>query len=215
MDTMTAQKPAAEMTTAELEELLASKKAEANKEAERRKNDYLKNKNNFLDDLLASFNHYRDGLTDLKKSAINHSENFNRLKYEIDGKSLPNYKSFELKNEKVKVVVDEQERFDFTDEAVVHINAIKEIFKAKFEERNKGMYALLDSILMRNSKGDYDAKLLAKARGQVKKIGDEALTAEFDKLQDCLIVVGTRKYIRVYVREDNQWQDVSLNFSSL
>ncbi|NLN33842.1 MAG: DUF3164 family protein [Flavobacteriaceae bacterium] len=214
----TVQKPASELSAAELKELLAAKEAEENRLAERRKNDYLKDKNNFLQDLLNTFHLYKNDLVKLKKDGITHATNFNNLKYEIDGKEpKKDAKSFELKNDTIRVVVEEQERFDFTDEAIVHINAIKDIFKAKFEERNKGMYALLDSILMRNTKGDYDAKLLAKARGQVKKIGDEALIAEFDKLQDCLTVVGTSKYIRIYERdpETKKWKGVSLNFSEL
>ena len=155
-------------------------------------------------------------LSDVKNDTISHSENFNALKYELEDKAVKEAKSFELKNDNVKIVVENQDKFDFNDNAIVHINAIKDIFREKFEARNKGFYNLLDSILMKNSKGEYDAKLLNKARRQAKELGDEALMNEFDKLNDCLVVVGTAKYVRVYTKDDkNRWKDVSLSFSSL
>ena len=69
---------------------------------------------------------------------------------------------------------------------------------------------------MKNTKGDYDPKLLAKARAEVRKLDDTALIEEFDKLSDCLTVVGSAIYVRVYERdEQKKWKDISLNFSSI
>src|SRR5690606_9528184 len=98
----------------------------------------------------------------------------------------------------LKVVVDRQERFEFTEEAMVHINAIKDIFKNKFADRNKGLYNILEGLLIKGSKGEYDPKLLAKARKQVRELGDDNLIAEFDKLDDCQRVTGTASYCRLY-----------------
>ena len=152
----------------------------------------------------------------LKKSLAISNENFNNLKYELEGKPTKEAKSFELKNDKIKIIVESQDRFDFNDEAIVHINAIKDIFREKFENRNKGFYNLLESILIKNAKGEYDVKILTKARKQVRELGDDKLIEEFDKLNDCLIVVGSTKYVRVYtLDEKNKWKDISLNFSSL
>lgn len=212
----TIQKPISEMTADELIELGKQKKAEELKKVERRKKEAETDKNNFLNEVLYKFKEVNSILVSLKNESIKHAENFNSLKYELDGKPVKEAKSFELKNENVKIVVETQERFDFNDSAIVHINAIKDIFKAKFENRNKGFYDLLDSILMKNTKGEYDAKLLAKARNKARELGDENLMNEFDKLNDCLIVVGSAKYIRLYTKDDkNRWKDVSLNFSSL
>ena len=137
--------------------------------------------------------------------------------YEIENKAVKDAKSFKLENETVRLMVEEKELFSFTDEAIVHINSIRDIFRKKFEGRNKAFYNLLDGILMKNSKGEYDPKLLTKARKQVKEIGDEELISEFDKLTDCQKVVGSAKYIRVYTKdaETKKWNDITLNFSSL
>jgi hypothetical protein len=209
-------KPITEMSASEIKAFLEKKQAEEKKLIESRKKAYETDKQNFLNDVLDKFKEVNSILTTLKNESIAHSENFNKLKYELEGKEMKEAKSFELKNENIKVVVETQERFDFNDQAIVHINAIKDIFREKFENRNKGFYNLLDGILMKNTKGEYDAKLLTKARKQVRELGDENLMNEFDKLNDCLMVVGSSKYIRVYTKDDkNRWKDVSLNFSSL
>lgn len=209
-------KPITEMTAAEIKEFLKQKEAAEQHQQIARRDAYIKDKESFLNEVSMRFKDAQGILETLKTETILHSENFNSLKYELDGKSVKEAKSFELKNDQIKIIVETQDRFDFNDEAVVHINAIKDIFRAKFENRNKGFYNLLDSILMKNGKGDYDAKLLTKARRQVRELGDEALMSEFDKLNDCLIVVGSAKYCRVYTKDDkNRWKDVSLNFSSL
>ena len=209
-------KPISEMTASEIEAFLKEKKASETKQQEIRKKAYETDKENFLNEVSTKFKELQTILSDVKNDTIIHSENFNALKYQLEDKAVKEAKSFELKNDNVKIVVENQDKFDFNDTAIVHINAIKDIFREKFEARNKGFYNLLDSILMKNSKGEYDAKLLNKARRQAKELGDEALMNEFDKLNDCLVVVGTAKYVRVYTKDDkNRWKDVSLSFSSL
>ncbi len=209
-------KPISEMSAAELMQLAKQKEATENKQKDARKQAYTNDKDNFLKEVFERYSDAQAILSTLKNESIAHAENFNNLKYELEGKATKEAKSFELKNEQIKIVVESQDRFDFNDEAIVHINAIKDIFREKFENRNKGFYNLLDGILMKNSKGEYDAKLLTKARKQVRELGDDRLIDEFDKLNDCLIVVGSAKYIRVYTKnEKNKWKDVSLNFSSL
>ena len=209
-------KPITEMSAWEIEAFLKQKKAAENQQQQNRKKAYETDKENFLKEVLSRFTDARGILETLKNETITHSENFNALKYQLEDKAVKEAKSFELKNDNVKIVVENQDKFDFNDSAIVHINAIKDIFRAKFEGRNKGFYNLLDSILMKNSKGDYDAKLLNKARREAKELGDDALMEEFDKLNDCLVVVGTAKYVRVYTKDDkNRWKDVSLNFSSI
>jgi hypothetical protein len=210
------EKSITEMSAAEIKEFLKVKEASEIKQQENRKKAHESDKENFLKEILEKFNDAKDILVSLKTDAIVHSENFNKLKYELEGKEVKDAKSFELKNETIKIVVESQDRFDFNDSAIVHINAIRDIFREKFEARNKGFYNLLDGILMKNSKGEYDAKLLTKARRQAKELGDDKLMIEFDKLNDCLVVVGSAKYIRVYTKDEkNRWTDISLNFSSI
>ncbi len=195
------------------------KKRKAKKETEKQlKDQYMIDKNTFLRDHAEGFLAVNSELKKLKKTVIIEASKLYDRMYEVAGKEPKDTKSFTLKDEtdNIKLIVEKQERFEFTEEAAVHISAIKEIFRDKFANRNKAMYNLLDSLLIKGSKGEYDPKLLAKARRQVRELGDDNLIEEFDKLDECQKVVGTSSYCRLYVKNENgRWEDVSLNFSSL
>lgn len=204
------------LSTTELEKFLQQRKSEEKQQSEKKRQAYLKNKEKFLTEVNDFFSITRSTLQEFKKRALETADQLNKNKYEIEGKQAREAKSFELKNDSIKIVVETQERFDFTDDAIVHITAIKDIFQNKFEGRNKGFYSLLDGLLLRNSKGEYDPKLLIKIRKQARELEDETLIAEVDKLYDCQVVTGTAKYLRVYQKDKtNRWKDISLNFSSL
>ncbi|MFC5049208.1 DUF3164 family protein [Rubritalea spongiae] len=203
-----------EQLTAALEQ---KRKAKESKAAEVKKQ-YRKNKEVFCETTAQKFDELHKLLKSLKEATCSSANELYERMYEIAGKEPKPTKSFTLKNEAdtIKVVIDRQERFEFTPEAIVHINAIRDIFKAKFSERNKAMYSILDGLLVKNSKMEYDPKLLAKARRQVRDLGDTELINEFDKLDECQHVTGSALYCRLYRRSgDGKWQDISLQFSAL
>lgn len=209
LSTLSKEDLAAELKKREQAELAAARKA---------KTDFESDKKSFLTHSVSKFEHLNRELAELKQFTILEANKLYDRMYEVEGKEPKDTKSFTLKDDTLglKVTVDRQERFTFTDEAIVHINAIKDIFREKFANRNQGFYQILDGILMKNTKGDYDPKLLAKARQQVKKLGDDALIAEFDKLEDCQRVVGTSLYARAYKKDENgKYKDIILQFSSL
>lgn len=198
---------------AELERREKAEKAESIKE----RNAYEKDNEDFLEHSSKKFQQLKAELKQLKDYTIKEANKLYHRMYEINDKEAPEVKTFSRvnKTQDIKITVDRQEKMKFTDEASVHINAIKSIFKEKFSGRNKGLYNILDSLLMK-SKGEYDPKLLAKARRQVRELGDENLIEEFDKLDECQIVEGTSMYCRMYIKNDkHKWEDISLNFSSL
>lgn len=172
----------------------------------------------FLEQSIAKFQQLRSELKTLKDYTIKEANKLYHRMYAINDKEAPAVNTFSRisSNGQVKITVDRQEKMKFTDEASVHINAIKDIFKEKFEGRNKGFYNILDGLLIKGNKGEYDPKLLAKARRQVRELGDVKLINEFDKLDECQIVEGTSLYCRAYIKNAKEkWEDVSLNFSSL
>ena len=172
----------------------------------------------FITQTVSKFQQMHNELQQLKNYTIKEANALYIRMYQLEDKEPKEVKTFSRVNKEgnMKVTVDMQERFAFTDEAEVHLNTIQEIFKDKFEDRNKGFYKLFEKVMMRNNKGEFDPKLLAKARTEVKALGNEELITEFDKLDDCQTVIGSSLYCRVYVRDEkNKWKDVSLNFSSL
>lgn len=202
----------------EIKAYLENIEVEDKKAAKKQKEAFETEKSLFVVETANEFKAANELLANLKKKTLAKAQELYERMFVMNGKEVKEQNSFTFKSEdgKMKVQVERQERFEFNEHAIVHINTIKDIFRKKFEDRNKGLYNLLDGILMRNTKGDYDAKLLTKARNQVNKLGDEGLIAEFDKLVDCQRVTGSAMYCRAYiVDEHGKWQDINVQFSSL
>jgi hypothetical protein len=205
-----------QLSAEQLEAALLEKKAAKKTAQEKVEKAFKKEKDDFLLASVMKFIALSHELEGLKNFTITTANKLYNDMFEIQGKEPKAVNTFSLKNEKFKVTVDRQERFEFTEEATVHIQSIKDILREKFQDRNKGFYNFLESILMRNSKGDLDPKLLAKGRKQVNDLGDAALINEFEKLSNCQRVVGSALYCRAYkVDEKGKWQDINVQFSSL
>jgi hypothetical protein len=205
-----------QLTEEQLEAALMAKRNAKKNEQQKIEKAFQKEKEDFLFASVMKFIALSHELSELKNFTITTANKLYSDMFEIQGKEPKEVNTFSLKTDKFKVTVDRQERFEFTEEAAVHIQAIKDILREKFQDRNKGFYNFLESVLMRNSKGDLDPKLLAKGRKQVNEIGDTALIAEFEKLSNCQRVVGSALYCRAYkIDERGKWQDINVQFSSL
>lgn len=181
-------------------------------------NAHNKAKEAYVNDTIEEFKRIQESLTRLKQIAITNGNRLYTEMFEVYGKEPKKQKQFSLTNEAKtrKVVVDNAETVGFGDEAVVAINAIKDFFKNKFESRSKLVYSLLDTLLIKNGKGDYDPKLLTKLRAQVREIDDERLTEAFQLLENSQVVTGRALYLRAYeVDEKGKMKDIVIQFSSL
>lgn len=206
------------LTADQLQAELKRRQIAENQKALEKKKAYEKDNEDFIFNAVAKAKQLHNELQEFKKVTIKQANELYIRMYQIEGKEPKEVKTFSRinKNGDLKITVDMQERFAFTDEAEVHLNTIQDIFKNKFQDRNKGFYKLFEKVMMRNNKGEFDPKLLAKARAEVRELGDDELIEQFDKLDECQTVIGSSLYCRVYAKDDkNKWQDVSLNFSSL
>ena len=206
------------MTAAQLRELANQMEAQAKAAEQKEQRKLEQDRTDFLKATISKFLSVQNELKALKEFTIKEGNNLDARMWEINDRERPERNKFTIKdeNDRYKVTIDQQERFEFTEEATVHITEIKEIFHNKFSERNKGLYNILEGLLIKGSKQEYDPKMLAKARRQVRELGDERLIQLFDNLDECQRVVGTSLYCRAYRRgENNKWEDISLQFSSL
>lgn len=205
------------LSAEDLQAELERRKSAEKSEREQIRKAFKKDKDDFVKHTASKFQQLHRELKELKEFTMSNANDLYERMYRMNDREPKDTKSFSLKNEAdtMKVVVDRQDRFEFTEEAMVHINAIKDIFENKFAARHKGLYRILNGLLVKGSKGEYDPKLLAKARREVRELGDENLIAEFDKLDDCQRVTGTASYCRTYVRENGKYKDVTLQFSAL
>lgn len=207
-----------QLSASDLEAEIKRRKEAEKKEKAAQKKQFETDKEDFVKHTASKFTYLNKELKQLKDLVITQANELYERMYELNDREPKAAKSFSLKNhaDTIRVTVERQERFEFNEEAIVHINAIKDTFKKKFANRNKGFYNILERILIKNSKQEYDPKLLAKARREVRELGDENLISEFDKLDECQKITGSQMYCRVHVKNDkNKWEDVSLQFSSL
>lgn len=207
-------------TAKELEQMLEETRKAERAEKQKRLKQYEADKVAFLTHTASKFQAVQNEMRELKQYTIAKANELWQELHDMNDKPLKeDQKQFTLKTEDdtLKITVDMQEKLEFTEEAHIHINSIRERFRDKFANRNKGLYDILDGLLLKNSKKEYDPKLLAKARVQVRKLEDTELIGYFDKLDECQRVTGSSLYCRIYVRdeEDGKWKDVSLQFSSL
>lgn len=216
METPAETKDLSTLTEAELAAELARRKEDRKLKQQKLEQTFTKDKDDYLQSTAFKFISLSNELKNLKIYTITEANKLWNRMYSIQGKDAKEVNTFTLKSDNFKVTVDRQERFEFTEEAIVHIQTIKDIFAVKFAERNKGFYKFLESILMRNSKGEFDPKLLAKGRQQVNELGDVALIEEFEKLENCQRVVGSSLYCRAYLKDElGKWKDINVQFSSL
>lgn len=207
-----------QLSATDLKAELEKREKEEAKKIKVERDAYEKDNEDFIAQSIAKARSLHNSLKDFKEYTIREANKLYARMYEIQGKEAKEVKQFSRisKCGQFKVTVDMQEKFIFTDEAEVHLATIQEIFKNKFESRNKGFYKFFERIIMRNGKGEFDPKLLYKAKKEARELGDQSIIEEFDKLDLCQRVVGTSLYCRFYFKNGkNKWQDLSLNFSAM
>lgn len=208
-----------QLSVEQLEAILAEKKQADIEAEENRKKELILEENRLVNSIVDEYKVQNENLKALKELQAESILSHNKKMYESLGKEPKEGKQITLAtedgNRKVELVY--ADLLSFNSEASVHIEAIKDLLKEKFKDVEPGYYDFVDGILVKNSKGDYDAKLLTKARQKAAKIPNSiALLEEFDKLEKCRIVVGQSRYVRAYQKdENNKWQNITLNFSSL
>lgn len=208
-----------DLTVEELEALLAEKKKAQNEIREKGRKVYEQEVDEYTDHMVNVFTALNTQLTAIKRHGVERGNKLYADMFTINGKEMKgDQKSRSIINKKgtKKVVIEYAEIMTFKPEAEVGITGIKEFFKSKFSERSKEIYNLLDSLLIKNTAGEYDPRLLSKLRTQVKNINNPELTKSFEIMESNQYVSKTSTYIRVYEKDTTgKWKDIVLQFSSL
>lgn len=207
-----------EMSLEDLKAMVAQKEAQQKKKKQKEQKEFVIDKDNFLKHSSSKFLQLQSEMRQLKALTISKANELYERMYLMEGKEPKEVKSFTMKNEDdtVKITVERQELLEFNEQAGVHINAIKDIFQKKFEARNKAMYGYINDLLIKNTKGEYDPRLITKVKRRALEYNHTDILVEVEKLEECRRVTGTSLYCRCYIRDDQKkWQDVTLQFSAL
>ncbi len=213
------EKSITEMSAAELRKHLEAKEREERKIKDQARRKYEKDRDSFVEAFVSHAAQFHADLKAFKTASITRGNELHDMMYEIFEKEAKALKSFTIMNTEktLKVVVERAERHGFNETAEVAIAEIKDVLRAKFEGRNKGMYEIIDSILMKNTKGDYDERLVAKLRRHEETVADKRFSDALDTLANAYYTTQSGTYIRAYKlnEETNKWEDIILQFSSL
>jgi len=207
-----------EYTEDQLVKMLADKRKAAEAETQKKKRVYEKKKDIFVQDVAQHFIRLAENLKETKDRITEKGTNLHKEMYEIYGKEEKNQNSFSIESAdgKFKVVIENQERQSFNEHAEVHINTIKEILRNKFESRNKSMYNIIDSILMKNRTGEYDERLVAKLNKHRESINNKDFDAALDALANCYVTFDSSTYVRAYQKDKTgKWESINIQFSSI
>lgn len=202
----------------QLKQRLAKIEESEKKEALAKTKAFEKEKEDFVQATVFEFMDLQIKLQDLKKKRIQKGNELWFEMFQLQGLEPREQKKFTFtsKDKSKKVVVERAERMGFSEEAMVGIQGIQEFFKKKFASRSKQIYNLLDALLIKNSSGDYDPKLIAKLRSQVNEINDPELTSHFKIVEENQVAVGSALYLRAYkIDGSGKMKDISIQFSSL
>ena len=212
-------KPITELSSIELKQVMAHKKKEEFEAEQARKEEIDKETDLLVNAIVGEYRQKSEDLRIWKDLQVEAILNNQKRMYESLGSEPKESKTitYKTRDGKQKVVLEYADKLGFNNEAVVHIDKIKEIIKQEFKDTNPKLFGFVESILVKNSAGDYDPQLLTKARKEAEKLDNpQEILEEFDKLEKCKVVEGTSRYVRAYEKDkNNKWQGITLNFSAL
>lgn len=125
--------------------------------------------------------------------------------------------SFMLKDDKYKIEFSSQVIKRFDERAQMAEELMKEFLKTFVKKRDTEVFELVNSLLARNEKtGDFDINLINRLYSLENRFEDENWRKAIRLFKEAYTPDSTAQYIRFYIRdENNKWQLINLNFSSI
>lgn len=207
------------LDTAELERLLAEKKKQATAAQRKREKDYITKRDTFITTMIQQAAEASALLRDLKQEVVIRGNELHDLMFEVFSKEPRELQSFSLITEDgmYRVEIDRAPIMGLNETAEVHIETCKQVMTDTFAGRNKGMWNMINRIMMKNSKGDYDPKMLVKLRAESETVNDKRFDDALDGLAKATYQTGTATYARFYRKNvgTNSWEMIPMQFSSM
>jgi hypothetical protein len=208
------------MSAAELKAALKKKQADETAAAKAKRKAYDTLRDEFIASVFSKFEAVQAELGAFKAEAVKLGLELHDKMYEAYGREkregIDHYTlTSDDGTKKVVIQRDWLCRYDETVE--VGIGMIKEVVRDKFEPRNKGMYAVIDGLLLKGNEGDYDERMVAKLRKHADAFDNDPRFFEaLDIITRAYKPVESRLYLRVYRKtEAGAWEDISVNWSRM
>lgn len=209
-----------ELTTEQLEELLAERKKNERLEAHKKKEQYERSRNFMIHQQVAAAIQLRDELKAFKDQAFGTMHKFyaDMMAYgdvKRDGKG-----NFQLisDDQQYKIIFANQIKAGFDERAEMAEVKLKEFLNTTVKKRDLGLHGIIMGLLERNKvSGDFDIKLINRLVKMEDKFDDANWKEAIRLFKESYQEQGTSSYIRFYERNNDQqsWQLINLNLASV
>ncbi len=207
------------LSAAELAKLAKEAKAKEQAENAEKRKAYDKLRDSYLDTVFGKMEELSAQLNVFKAESVKLGIELHAKMYEAYGREpKEGIDSYTLTSADGlrKVVIERQWRCEYDETAEVAITQIKEVLRDKFANRNNAVYSMLERVLLRNNKGDYDERLVAKLRAEEPKVNAPRFSEALAMLAAAYKPTSSQTYIRAYrKRDDGKWEDITMNWSRM
>lgn len=207
------------MSAADLKAALKKKQADEKAAKANAKLGYDKMRDSYIDTVFGKMDEMSTQLRAFKDESVKLGIELHAKMYETLGREpKPGIDSYTLTSAdgQRKVTIERQWRCEYDETSTVAIETIRTVLREKFEGRNKAMYGIIDGILLKNNKGDYDERLVAKLRKHEEAVDDKRFSEALDILAKAYKPTTSQTYIRAYRRSAaGKWVDVVMNWSAM
>lgn len=206
-------------TAAELFRLAKEAKAREQADNAEKRKEYDQLRDTYLSTVFTKMEELSEQLNAFKTESVKLGIELHAKMYEAYGREpkdgIDSY-TLTASDGNSKVVIERQWRCEYDETAEVAIVKIKEVLRDKFAQRNQAMYSMLERVLLRNNKGDYDERLVAKLRAEEEKVNDPRFGEALTMLAAAYKPVSSQTYIRAYRKGDTgKWEDITMNWSRM
>ena len=209
-----------EMSTEQLEKLLAERKKSERLEAQKKKEQYERSRNVMIHHQVSAAIRLRDDLKAFKEQAFGTMLKFyeEMLAYgdvKKDGKG-----NFQLisDDQQYKIIFANQIKAGFDERAEMAEAKLKEFLNTTVKKRDLGLHGIIMGLLERNEvSGAFDIKLINRLVQMEDKFDDVNWKDAIRLFKESYQEQGTSSYIRFYERDNAQqsWTLINLNLASV
>lgn len=207
------------LTTRDLEKALAARKTQENAERDAQRVQYENEKDALISALGGTAVKAADILKTFKHDAMGQVRGFRSklLEYGQLRKGDANKGNFEIKNDSFKITFSSQVKKCFDERSELAEEKLKSFLGSFVKKRDKDLHDLVLSLLERNPKsGDLDISNVQRLYKLEDRFDNEDWREAIRLFKESYNPEGTAYYVRFFQKaEDNSWQHINLNFSSL
>ncbi len=208
-----------QLSTEQLEALLREKKKAQEEELAAKRKAYETDRDKLINFLGHHAIQCVRSIQTLKDAAMNQLPAFRgrMLQYGDLRRGENNKGSFEIKNDRFKIVFSSQINKRFDERAQLAEARLKKFLETTVKKRDKEIYQLVSSLLERNDKtGDYDIDLINRLYKLEDKFDNEDWREAIRMFKEAYNPTGTAQYVRFFrMLENGSWEPIVLDFAKL